>query len=267
MQAKGGYSAPAGYGFEQQQEEESESESEEEEVRRSSRCSRRCPSSALQPGLPPLAPSVVRLGNGARQPASPLQAAVPCVAAAAQHGPCRQAAWYGAICGEAQPFMPSLNVCHLQTDDELDIEAELGIELAKTDDEAEESEEEEQEERREEGQRPGSADSAAAAKQQQQLSKKVRRQGGGWLGLPAIGPDPALLLVAAKTAAAGAVFPERVESGGWAVGDVHAARYPPPTPAVEVHTGQLPSAAASSGAGSHICRNLHSLRTPRYASV
>lgn len=33
MQAKGGYTAPAGYGFEQEEEEESESESEEEEVR------------------------------------------------------------------------------------------------------------------------------------------------------------------------------------------------------------------------------------------
>lgn len=68
-----------------------------------------------------------------------------------------------------------------QSDDELDIEAELGIELAKTDDEAEESEEEEEEAQREEGQRPGSADSAAAAKQlQQQLSKKVRGGEGGW---------------------------------------------------------------------------------------
>ena len=68
------------------------------------------------------------------------------------------------------------------SEDELDIEAELGIELAKSDDEGEESEEEEAaaggEARREEPQRPGSAE--AARQLQQQMSKKVRQGGCGW---------------------------------------------------------------------------------------
>lgn len=61
------------------------------------------------------------------------------------------------------------------TDDEVDIEAELGIELPKSDDEAEESEEEEQQPA---APQPDAAAAAAARALQPQLSKKVR---AAWL--------------------------------------------------------------------------------------
>ncbi len=66
----------------------------------------------------------------------------------------------------------------LQSEVDIDIEAELGIELPKSDDEAEESEEEEDEQEEEEqptaqGDAQQQADAAAAKALQQQLSKKV----------------------------------------------------------------------------------------------
>jgi hypothetical protein len=76
------------------------------------------------------------------------------------------------------------------SEDEVDIEAELGIELPKSDDDAEESEVEEEEDEEPAAAPTDESEAAAAAKAlQQQLSKKARCLTGHMLGNA--GPRPA----------------------------------------------------------------------------
>lgn len=162
LQAKGGFSA-ANYGFDQEEEEEEPETESEDEVSRRRRAGGQCCRSANCPSVCACMwfRLFVTIHTDMYQSQEAPQTCIPSSSSC-------MISWHA-------PLHP-----RLQSEVDIDIEAELGIELPKSDDEAEESDDDDEEEEQEQPAAQGDAQQQAeqAAKAlQQQMSKKASRGG------------------------------------------------------------------------------------------